>query len=116
MNEFAPNLTEITGSVIGAKLIYELGSLKKLAMIPSSRIQIIGSKKSLFKHLKHNNFSPKHGIIYNHPLISSSKKEKRGKISKVLSFIISIASKIDYYSKKKKNIKTLLIKKIEKIK
>ena len=85
-------------------------------MAPSSRIQIIGSKKSLFQHLKSKTYSPKHGLIYNHPLIHFSKKENRGKLSKILSFIISLASRIDYYSNNKKNMKILLIKKLKKVK
>ncbi|MDD1763307.1 MAG: ATP-binding protein, partial [Methanobacteriaceae archaeon] len=52
MGELAPNLRELAGASLGAKLISHVGSIKRLAMLPSSTIQIIGAEKALFRHLK----------------------------------------------------------------
>jgi len=48
----APNITNIAGHILGARLLSIAGSLEKLAFMPSSTIQVIGANNALFKHLK----------------------------------------------------------------
>jgi len=67
--------------------------------MPSSTIQVLGAEKALFKHLKSGTPSPKHGIIFQHPLISGNKKEFRGKIARKFASKIAILSKADAFSK-----------------
>lgn len=99
--ELCPNITQIAGSEVAAKLISHVGSLKKLAFLPSSTIQVIGAEKSLFKHLKNRNIPPpKHGIIFQFPKISSSPKMVRGKIARLLSNQICLAAKADAFTKR----------------
>lgn len=93
-----PNLSTIAGAHIGARLISIAGSLKKLANMPSSTIQVLGAEKALFKHLKGNAPSPKHGVIFQHPAISGSSRRLRGKTARILASSISIAARVDYYS------------------
>lgn len=94
----APNITSITGHILGARLLSIAGSLEKLAFMPSSTIQVIGANNALFKHLKGKAPSPKHGIIFRHPLISTAPGWQRGKIARVLAAKISLASRYDFYS------------------
>ncbi len=99
--ELCPNMSAVAGSVISAKLVSHVGSLSKLAMLPSSTIQVLGAEKALFKHLKNRKVKPpKHGIIFQHAKISSSPKKVRGKIARVLANKISIASKADAFTKR----------------
>jgi len=102
MQKIAPNLTEIAGAKIGAKLIEKFGSLKKLAFAPASKIQIAGAEKSLYKALSRIKKGkeakvPKHGIIFLHSFVRSLPKKKRGKMARFLATKISIAAKIDYF-------------------
>jgi len=102
MQKIAPNLTEIAGAKIGAKLIEKFGSLKKLAFAPASKIQIAGAEKSLYKALSRMKRGkearvPKHGIIFLHSFVRSLPKKKRGKMARFLATKISIAAKIDYF-------------------
>ncbi|MCX9082605.1 MAG: rRNA biogenesis protein [Candidatus Methanoperedens sp.] len=94
----APNITNIAGHILGARLMSMAGSLEKLAFMPSSTIQVIGANNALFKHLKGKAPSPKHGLIFRHPLINTSPGWQRGKIAKILSSKISLASRYDFYS------------------
>lgn len=94
----APNITGITGHILGARLLSIAGSLEKLAFMPSSTIQVIGANNALFKHLKGKAPSPKHGVIFRHPLINTAPKWQRGKIARVLAAKISLASRYDLYS------------------
>ncbi|MGA9099542.1 MAG: NOP5/NOP56 family protein [Methanotrichaceae archaeon] len=93
----APNLSNLAGPVLAARLISRAGSLKHLSEMPSSAIQVMGAEKSLFKHLKGNAPSPKHGLIYRHPSISGAPKRLHGKIARALAGKLAIASRLDYY-------------------
>jgi nucleolar protein 56 len=107
LKEIAPNFSELAGSAIAAKLISKAGGIEKLARMPSSVIQLLGSEKALFRflHAKRRVRGPKYGLIYNHPLIQNSPQHKRGKIARVLASKLSIAIKLDYYSKEYKGPK-----------
>ncbi|RQD80176.1 rRNA biogenesis protein [Methanosalsum natronophilum] len=98
MDIVAPNLSNIAGYLLGARMISIAGSLEKLAKMPSSTIQVIGANKALFKHLRSKATSPKHGIIFNHPTIKGSSWRHRGKISRSLASTVSIAARVDFYS------------------
>lgn len=102
MEKIAPNLTEIAGAKIGAKLIEKFGSLENLAKAPSSKIQIAGAERSLYKALARLRKGkeakmPKHGIIFMHGFVRNLPKSKRGKMARFLAAKISIASKIDFF-------------------
>ncbi len=96
--EFAPNLQSLAGAKLAARLISLAGSLEKLAQQPASRIQVIGAKKALFRHLEGRATSPKHGIIYQHPAIKNTPPRLRGKVARRLAAKIAIASRIDLYN------------------
>lgn len=100
MENAAPNLTNITGALLGSRLISMTGSLERLASLPSSTIQVIGANRALFKHLRSRATSPKHGIIFNHPLIKNAPWWQRGKIARAFASKISMAARIDYYTGK----------------
>jgi nucleolar protein 56 len=93
----APNLSCLSGSVLAARLISRAGGLHHLAEMPSSRVQIMGAEKSLFKHLKGHAPSPKHGIIYRHPAVIGAPKRLRGKVSRALAGKLAIAARLDFF-------------------
>jgi nucleolar protein 56 len=97
MEQVAPNLLALVGGLIGAKLIAKAGSLKKLAFMPASRVQLLGAEKALYRFLKTGEKRPKHGLIFQWNLIRGSKPWNRGKISRVISGKIAISAKVDYF-------------------
>lgn len=98
--EICPNLSTVAGADLAAKLVSHMGSLQRLAMMPSSTIQVIGAEKALFKHLKNKRVAPpKHGLIFQHVSISSSPKKVRGKIARALAGKLSLAAKADAFTK-----------------
>jgi len=99
MEECCPNLTSIAGPLLGAELISIAGGLKSLAMMPGSRIQILGAGKAFFSSRKNSQPGPKHGVIFKHPYVHNSKE--RGKNARSLACKIAIAARIDYFSKRK---------------
>lgn len=94
----APNLTNVAGYLLGARLLGIAGSVEKLASMPSSTVQVIGASNAMFKHLKGKAPSPKHGAIFRHPLINSAPKKLRGKIARAVASKISLAARYDCYS------------------
>jgi nucleolar protein 56 len=102
LKEIAPNMREIAGPILTAKLIAKAGGLDKLARMPSSTIQLIGAEKALFRHLHGRGNSPRFGYIFMHSLIQNAPERLKGRIARVLSSKLSIAVKMDYYSKEYK--------------
>lgn len=96
MRELAPNLAHLAGPLIGARLISLTGGLERLAKLPSSTVQLLGAEKALFKHLKENARPPKHGVIFQHPIIHRSPPWQRGKIARALAAKLSIAARLDW--------------------
>lgn len=98
MGQLAPNIAAVAGPLLGAKLISHAGGLDKLAKMPSSRIQVLGAEKALFRALRRGEGVPKHGIIFQHPSIHSARKAKRGKLARALAANIAIAARADAFS------------------
>ncbi|MEB2793135.1 MAG: C/D box methylation guide ribonucleoprotein complex aNOP56 subunit [Caldisphaeraceae archaeon] len=98
MKEVAPNVTELVGPLIGARLISLAGGLERLATMPASTIQVLGAEKALFRALRTGGKPPKHGIIFQYPEIYKSPKWQRGKIARALAAKLAIAAKVDAYS------------------
>ena len=100
--ELCPNMSLVGEPEIAAKLVAHVGSLRKLALLPASTIQVLGAEKALFKHLRNRKIDPpKHGIIFQHPRISSSPKSVRGKIARALANKLSLAAKADAFTKRR---------------
>ncbi|MDO9537879.1 MAG: ribosomal biogenesis protein [Thermoplasmata archaeon] len=97
MKEIAPNLNHLTGPLVGARLISLTGGMDRLAILPSSTIQLLGAEKALFKHLKDNAKPPKHGVIFQHPIIHRAPPWQRGKIARAFAAKITIAVRVDRY-------------------
>lgn len=96
--EVAPNLSEVAGTILAAKLMEKAGGIKKLAMKPSSTIQVLGAEKALYRSKKSGSRPPKHGLIFQHPYIHSKPKKARGHLARVLAGKLAIAARADAFS------------------
>ncbi len=116
--KICPNLSELVGPVIAARLIASAGSLKRLAKLPASTIQVLGAEESFFRHLKSGAKCPKHGIIFRVPMVRNAPKNLRGKIARSLAAKIAIAARVDYYGGKfiGEELKEEMEKRVEEIK
>jgi len=98
MKDVAPNIRELSGSLLGARLVALAGSLMKLALMPASTIQVLGAEKALFRALRGRGRPPKHGVIFQHPEIFRSPRWQRGKIARALAAKLAIAAKADAFT------------------
>jgi nucleolar protein 56 len=100
MKTIAPNTSKIIGPLVGARLIALAGGMQRMAMLPASTVQILGAEKALFRFKKEGGRPPKHGVIFQHPLINRAQKTERGRIARLLANKISTAMKADVFTKR----------------
>lgn len=118
MTTIAPNICGVTSALIGARLIALAGGLRGLAFSPSSKIQILGAEKALYRTIKTGAPPPKHGVIFQDPKLNQAKWWQRGKIARVIAGRLSIAARMDFFeaADNSKEIAKDLNKKINEIK
>ncbi len=117
MKKVAPNVADVAGATIGARLMAKAGGLDRLAIMPSSTIQILGAEKALFRALRTGARPPKHGILFQHQAVHTAPKWQRGKIARTLANKIAIAARVDCYrGSEDTSIKADLDKRLESIK
>ena len=93
----APNLSVILGTTVGARLLAKAGNIKKLAAMPASTIQVLGAEKALFRSLKTGARPPKHGLLFQHPMVHAAPRWQRGKIARAIAAKAVIAARVDAY-------------------
>lgn len=113
-----PAFTRIATEKIAARLLRETGSMRDLAFMPASKLQLIGAEKALFRHLRNKrNLPPKHGLIHEHPLMQTIPFKNKGKAARVLADKMTIAARLDFFKNHdKKTIKDIeqdLMKRID---
>lgn len=95
MKAIAPNLTQLVGELVGARLIAHAGSLISLAKSPASTIQILGAEKALFRALKTKHDTPKYGLLYHASLVGQATGKNKGKIARVLAAKAAVSLRYD---------------------
>ncbi|MEZ3164592.1 NOP5/NOP56 family protein [Halorubrum sp. RMP-47] len=94
----APNLAEMAGPELAARLIALAGGLEPLAKKPSGTVQVLGAEDALFAHLSGRAPSPKHGIIYTHEYVRGTRPEDRGSAARALAGKLTLAARADHYA------------------
>ena len=94
--EVMPNTCELVGEEIAIELLYHAGSLRNLALMPASAIQVIGAEKALFKHILYGSPPPKHGSLFKVKGMSSLKTSDRGRVARFIAGKTAIALRADF--------------------
>ncbi len=116
LHSIAPSSITLIGYRILAKMLAHAGSFRALAFMPASRLQIIGAEKGFFsenretenkdtenketeyRDKEREKRTPKHGYIFQHPLIKGVNKKEGGKSARKLACSLAIALRKDYFS------------------
>ncbi|MGI9567322.1 MAG: NOP5/NOP56 family protein [Nitrosopumilus sp.] len=109
MQKIAPNLSAILGAAVGARILGRAGSLKRLASLPASTIQVLGAEKALFRSLKTGSQPPKHGLLFQHAMVHAAPRWQRGKIARAIAAKAVIAARVDVYGE---GLNTTLLEKL----
>lgn len=97
MQKHCPNILALAGAKIGAQLLDLAKSLKRLALLPASTIQLLGAEKALFRHMVTGSRSPKYGLLLQHPLVQKAPARERGKMARRLADKLSLCARLDYF-------------------
>jgi nucleolar protein 56 len=96
--EIAPNVATLTTPTIAARLIHHAGGLRELATAPASTIQMLGAEEAVFAHLVEDAPPPKHGVLYQHPLVHQAHPNDRGSIARAMAAKVAIAARADAFT------------------
>jgi nucleolar protein 56 len=95
--DVAPNLAEMAGPVLAARLMSLAGGLDSLAKKPSGTVQVLGAEDALFAHLAGRATSPKHGVIFTHEYVRGTRSEDRGSAARAFAGKLTLAARVDHY-------------------
>lgn len=99
--EVSPTLSGLVGPIISARLISHANGLEDLASLPASTVQTLGAENALFMHLKEGKNPPKHGVLFQHPLVNTAPRWQRGRIARLMSGYAARAARIDWFAEVK---------------
>ena len=101
MKIVCPNVAAVAGVAVGGKLVAAAGSLRRLAVMPASTLQLLGAERSMFNFLRHKSKKmPRFGVLHEHALIASANEKRKGKMARLLADKISIAARVDFFGGK----------------
>jgi nucleolar protein 56 len=90
-----PNLVQLLGPELTARLLAQAGGLDRLARLPSSTVQVLGAERAFFEHLRGRAPPPRHGLLFLHPAVQSAPRLERGRLARTLAGKVSIAARLD---------------------
>ncbi len=94
----APNVTTLVGAEVAARLVRHAGGLEALAKLPSGTVQTLGAEKALFRHLREGADPPKHGVLYQVPMVHRAPPDMRGSIARALAGKLTLAARADAFT------------------
>ncbi len=101
IREIAPNVSELAGPILAARLVALAGSVEELARAPSGTVQLLGAERALFRHLRTGSRPPKHGVLFQHPWVHGAPPWQRGAIARAFAAKVSLAARADAFTKRK---------------
>jgi U4/U6 small nuclear ribonucleoprotein PRP31 len=99
MSTVAPNLSALVGTTIAAKLIGQAGGLNKLASLPSTVLQVLGSKKRSLSGMGTSQVM--HGGFIQHcDLVLNTPPALRNKVLRLVAGKSTLAARVDTFADK----------------
>jgi nucleolar protein 56 len=117
MEQLSPNLSSVVGPLLAARLLSHTGSIERLGRLPASTMQLLGAEKALFQFMMEGGRPPKHGVLFQHPLVHRAPPWQRGRIARALASAACLAARVDSFGKRdnSESIRAGLQKKLERI-
>ncbi|KAI0520884.1 hypothetical protein F5B22DRAFT_644625 [Xylaria bambusicola] len=94
----APNLSQLVGLVVTARLLQRASSMYTLAHSPACKLQLLGVAKTYYHAVLSGSNAPKReSIIYSCPVIKFAPEEYRGRMARFLASRCVLAARADYF-------------------
>lgn len=91
----APNLAEVVGGAVAAKLMGIAGGLTELARMPSCNVKVLGKVKKSLQGTSSATTRLHEGVLFTCPLVMNLPKQYRSKAGDVISGKASLAARVD---------------------
>lgn len=91
----APNLVEVVGGAVAAKLMGIAGGLTELARMPSCNVKLLGKLKRSLQGTSSQTTRLHEGVLFTCPLVMNLPKQYRSKAGDVVSGKASLAARVD---------------------
>lgn len=91
----APNLVQIVGGAVAAKMMGIAGGLKELAVMPSCNVKVMGKAKKGLEGTSTQTTRMHEGVIFTCPLVMGLPKQYRSKAGDVVSGKACLAARVD---------------------
>ncbi|KZM22766.1 U4/U6-U5 snRNP complex subunit prp31 [Ascochyta rabiei] len=95
MSVFAPNLTELIGSLTAAQFINYAGGLAGLAKTPACNIAPLGSNKATGLGLATNIGIRHQGFLYHSPILEAVRQDLKKQALRIVSAKVILAARVD---------------------
>ncbi|KAF2492360.1 pre-mRNA splicing factor [Lophium mytilinum] len=95
MNVFAPNLTNLIGSLTAAQLLNYAGGLTGLAKTPACNIPPLGSNKASGTGFATNVGVRHQGFLFNAPIIQAIRTDLKKQAMRIVSAKVILAARVD---------------------
>jgi U4/U6 small nuclear ribonucleoprotein PRP31 len=97
MEFIAPNLSEIVGSNVAAKLMGLAGGITALSKMPSNNLQILGAKRTFLAGMSTKAISAHVGVIGECPIMQSAPPTLRKRVLRLLAGKCGLAARVDSF-------------------
>eukprot|EP00002_Diphylleia_rotans_P009661 TRINITY_DN2002_c0_g1_i1.p1 TRINITY_DN2002_c0_g1~~TRINITY_DN2002_c0_g1_i1.p1 ORF type:complete len:502 (-),score=142.02 TRINITY_DN2002_c0_g1_i1:282-1787(-) len=119
MSYIAPNVSQIVGCPIAAKLMGIAGGLISLSKIPACNILVLGAKKKALSGFSLAASRPHAGLIFNCEIMASTPESLKTKAGRVIAAKCALAARVDSFREAAdgtvgKQLREEILKKIEK--
>lgn len=97
MGKIAPNLSQIVGSEIAARLMGVAGGLLSLSKMPACNIQVLGAKRKTLAGFSSATVQPHQGFISNCPILQQMPPALRAKGARLIAGKCALLARVDAY-------------------
>ena len=97
MGLVAPNLSEVCGADVAAKLVGAAGGLKRLSEIPACNITVLGQRKRINAGLSSRSAGANQGFVFGCPLVKNVPPDFRKKAGKLVANKVALLARYDAY-------------------
>lgn len=95
MSFIAPNVSQIVGASVAAKLLGLAGGLTNLAKMPACNLEVLGSKKRTLAGFSSTAAMPHTGFVFYSDLVQNSPPDLRRKAARLVANKTVIAARVD---------------------
>jgi U4/U6 small nuclear ribonucleoprotein PRP31 len=97
MGLVAPNLSEVCGAEVAAKLVGAAGGLARLSEIPACNIQVLGQRKRINAGLSSRSAGANQGFVHGCPLVANVPPDYRRKAAKLVANKVALLGRYDAF-------------------